>query len=107
MYKIFSFIDWKIEQDPARAAQLYRAKILDIHAGKPLHLHVDLRGSKLDQEMALIAFYKARSMEWANPLQCILEGSSFSLFVIQFMCSIFICCFCFYSTINLESVYIL
>lgn len=65
-----SFIDWKTIPDLARAAQLYRETILDIHAsGKPLHLHVDLRGSKSDQEMALIAFYKACSVEWANPLQ--------------------------------------
>lgn len=63
------------------AAQLYRETVLAIHAsGKPLHLHIDLRGSKLDQEMALIAFYKARRVEWANPMQCRLEGSSVFLF---------------------------
>ncbi|KAF3858971.1 hypothetical protein F7725_021370 [Dissostichus mawsoni] len=27
-----------------------------------------------DQEMAFIAFYKARNVEWANPTQCRLEG---------------------------------
>nr|XP_055060770.1 uncharacterized protein LOC129444253 isoform X3 [Misgurnus anguillicaudatus] len=66
---------WKTIPDLAMAAQLYRETVLDIHAsGKPLHLHIDLRGSKSDQEMALIAFYKARRVEWANPVQCRLEG---------------------------------
>ncbi|CAL8313935.1 unnamed protein product [Arctogadus glacialis] len=69
--------DWKTIPDLARAAQLYRETILDIHAsGKPLHLHVDLRGSKSDQEMALIAFYKALRVEWANPMQCRLEAET-------------------------------
>lgn len=85
-----SFIDWKTIPDLAKPVQLYRETMLDIHAsGKPLHLHVDLRGSKLDQEAALIAFYKARSVEWANPLQCRLEGSSFFSLLVHFrICSV-------------------
>ncbi|KAL3063653.1 hypothetical protein OYC64_000062 [Pagothenia borchgrevinki] len=67
--------DWKTIPDPARAARLYRETMLDIHAsGKPLHLHVNLGDSISDQEMAFIAFYKARNVEWANPMQSRLEG---------------------------------
>ncbi|KAJ4947495.1 hypothetical protein JOQ06_009530, partial [Pogonophryne albipinna] len=67
--------DWKTILDPARAARLYRETMLDIHAsGKPLHLHVNLGDSISDQEMSFIAFYKARNVEWANAMQCRLEG---------------------------------
>ncbi|KAL7404672.1 hypothetical protein ABVT39_017955 [Epinephelus coioides] len=66
---------WKTIPDQAKAAQVYRKTVLEIHAsGKPLYLRIDIRSSQLDQEMALIAFYKACSAEWANPLQCRLEG---------------------------------
>lgn len=74
---IHLYVDWKTIPDLEKAAQVFRVTTLDIHAsGKPLHLHIDLRDSKLNQEIALIAFYKARNVEWANPLQCRLEGSS-------------------------------
>ncbi|XP_049434738.1 uncharacterized protein LOC125890240 isoform X1 [Epinephelus fuscoguttatus] len=67
--------DWKTIPDQAKAAQVYRKTALEIHAsGKPLYLRIDIRSSQLDQEMALIAFYKACSAEWVNPLQCRLEG---------------------------------
>ncbi|KAG9262440.1 hypothetical protein AMEX_G24214 [Astyanax mexicanus] len=67
--------DWKTIPDIARTARMYRETVLDIHASeKPLHLHVDLRDSVSDQEMALIRFYKAGNIEWARPLQCRLEG---------------------------------
>ena len=45
-----------------------------------MHLHVVLRESKFDQKMALIALYKARRVEWANPMQWRLEGSYFFSF---------------------------
>ncbi|XP_062849559.1 uncharacterized protein LOC134311810 [Trichomycterus rosablanca] len=67
--------EWKTTPDPARAARSYRETVLHTHAsGKPLHLHVDLRSIISEQEMALIAFYKAGSIDWARPLQCRLEG---------------------------------
>ncbi|XP_049319012.1 uncharacterized protein LOC111188278 isoform X2 [Astyanax mexicanus] len=67
--------DWKTIPDIARTARMDRETVLDIHASeKPLHLHVDLRDSVSDQEMALIRFYKAGNIEWARPLQCRLEG---------------------------------
>ncbi|XP_035984601.1 uncharacterized protein LOC105924766 isoform X2 [Fundulus heteroclitus] len=67
--------DWKIIPNQDRAAWLYRETVLNMHrSGKPLYLHIDLRTSSSEQDFAFVTFYKASSVEWANPLQCRLEG---------------------------------
>lgn len=69
------FSEWKIIHDPTRAAVLFRQRLLEQHEKeKKLKFTMDMRGSVVDREKAIICFYKSHGANWASPLHCVLEG---------------------------------
>ncbi|XP_039657012.1 uncharacterized protein LOC120559389 isoform X2 [Perca fluviatilis] len=62
-------LDWKSEPDAAKAAELYKSKLLyENENKKAILLRMDLRDSAEDHQRSLISTYKAPKTEWASPL---------------------------------------
>lgn len=69
-------LDWKMEPDAKKAARLFiRSLRKDYEQGEPLTLRLDLRESPQDRDRAILSFYKQPRVQWANPLQCRLDGT--------------------------------
>ncbi|XP_029970792.1 uncharacterized protein LOC115405367 [Salarias fasciatus] len=68
---------WLSISDPSTAISQCASRFLRIHETEsPLLLSMDIRKSLGEQDMALISFYKRPNVEWARPLNCILEGDT-------------------------------
>ncbi|XP_062866019.1 uncharacterized protein LOC134328748 [Trichomycterus rosablanca] len=67
--------EWQSIQNPNKAMSQFRDRQLCCHAAQPpLNLHMDMRSTPADRDMALISFYKKTRVDWARPLNCKLEG---------------------------------
>ncbi|KAI7789561.1 hypothetical protein IRJ41_008912 [Triplophysa rosa] len=61
--------------DPRIASLLFCGTLLrEQSKEKPLRFYLDLKDSPEDQDRAILSFYKAKGVNWAAPLKCILQG---------------------------------
>lgn len=68
--------EWMKILDPGMASVLFcRTLLREQSQSKPLRFHLDLKDSPEDQERSILSFYKAKGVNWAAPLKCILEGN--------------------------------
>uniref|UniRef100_A0A9J8BH17 UBZ4-type domain-containing protein n=1 Tax=Cyprinus carpio carpio TaxID=630221 RepID=A0A9J8BH17_CYPCA len=69
--------EWMKILDPGMASVLFcRTLLREQSQSKPLRFHLDLKDSPEDQERSILSFYKAKGVNWAAPLKCILEGDA-------------------------------
>lgn len=69
--------EWMSILDPCLASALFCRNLRRQHSNeKPLHFYLDLKESPEDQDRAILSFYKAKGVNWAAPLKCILQGDA-------------------------------
>lgn len=75
-FSLISFLEWKDEKDPEKAAETYRRDLLQqSETYRSLKYVMDMHESPEEKERAVVVFYKQNNINWASPLCVFLKGT--------------------------------